>query len=203
MIHWTSGCLNLSLVRTLQSQCFRQSESNLILPSTHKCFGELDPLDRVGLLSYLFRVNDSMLVAVFDLDIVVDFLLDSNDGLVGKLLVLEHYRRKSVKKRELEDKEGLTECQFFKGSSGGLGVHEKDEEPLERDPSAVACHEFPANSIHSNWVNVVRKEKANLAPNLFDTDTAGSDVVWEQLDKVSYNVVSKELGYLRISMNVL
>jgi len=75
-----------------------------------------------------------------------------------------------------------------------LGIHEEYEEPFECNPATVNSHEFPADCLQGNGIDIVREEKTNLAPNLLDTDTAGSDVIWEELDKERWNLSDKILA---------
>jgi len=77
----------------------------------------------------------------------------------------------------------LTECQFLQCSPIRLRVHEKDEQPLERDPTTIYSHKLPANIRHTNWIDVVGEEKAYLTKNLLDTNTSRSDVIWEELNQ--------------------
>jgi hypothetical protein len=100
------------------------------------------------------------------IDILVDLLLDGDDGLVGQLLVLEQ------------------EGEFLESAVVGLGVHEVDEGELEEDPAAVDGHEFPAYGVQGYGVDVVVEESSDLAEDLFDSDTTCALRVGPEFDEV-------------------
>jgi len=68
----------------------------------------------------------------------------------------------------------LTEGQFFQRSACSLGIHKVDECKLEDEPSCNDGQVFPANSGNGDGINVLCEETADLAPDLFDCDSAGS-----------------------------
>lgn len=80
----------------------------------------------------------------------------------------------------------LTEGQFFQRPARSLWVHEVDEQKLKRDPAAVNGQEFPVYGRESDRVHVVREETADFTEDLFDSDTAGSLGVGEELDEVGW-----------------
>lgn len=71
-----------------------------------------------------------------------------------------------------------------------LRIHEEDEKPFKSNPATIASHELPANCVQRNGVDVVGEEKTDLAPHLFNTNAASSDMVREKLDEERWNVVS-------------
>jgi hypothetical protein len=69
-------------------------------------------------------------------------------------------------------------------------INEKDEQPLECDPSAVNSHKLPANLVQPNGINVVREEETNLVENLLNSNTTSSNSVWEELDQEGCILIS-------------
>ena len=83
-----------------------------------------------------------------------------------------------------------------------LRVHEKDEEPFESNPATIHGHKLPANCVESDWIDVVGKEQANLAKDLLNTNSTGSDVIWEEFDEEGWKTRQTEIEG-RIKGNLL
>lgn len=82
----------------------------------------------------------------------------------------------------------LTESQFLEGTAVRLGIEEELEQELEEDPAAVEGEELPAEGLHGDGVDEIGEEATGLAEYLLDANASGSNGVWEQLNKESYQV---------------
>ena len=87
----------------------------------------------------------------------------------------------------------LTESQLFESPAVSLGVHEVDEDGLEREPATVNCQELPADLIHGKRVNVGREETTELAPDLFDADSTAALGVREEFDEIGCRLLAKAI----------
>jgi len=105
--------------------------------------------------------------------LLMNLLLDSHHRLFCQGLVLKQER------------------QLLKRTAARLGVHEVDEEKLEGNPSAVDGEVFPVDGFESNGVDVVGEETADLAENLLDSDSAGTNGVGKEFDKVGCKVLAE------------
>lgn len=64
------------------------------------------------------------------------------------------------------------ERQLLERASARLGIHEIDEQELERNPPAVDGKVFPINRFQRHGVYVVGEETADLAEDLLDSYAA-------------------------------
>ena len=102
--------------------------------------------------------------------LLMNLLLDRHHGLFCQGLVLKQER------------------QLLKRTAARLGVHEVDEKELEGNPSTVDGEVFPIDGFERNGVDIVGEETADLAEDLLDSDTAGTNGVGEEFDEVSLDM---------------
>lgn|SRR5687768_591970 len=96
----------------------------------------------------------------------LDLLLDSRDGPVVELLVLEH------------------ESKLLKSAVEGFRIEKEYDNELKGNPTTVDSQVAPADGGDSNRVNVIREETCELSKDLLDADTAATCSIGPKLDKV-------------------
>lgn len=128
---------------------------------------------------------DGTMVLAWVITSIMNLFLDSCNRTIREFLVLEHCGQKlATIAKAMGNRLKLTERQLLKGSSICLRVEAVDKYQFEENPATEDGKILPIEFTESDGVDVGREETSSLAENLLDSNTARTDVIGEEFDKV-------------------